>query len=664
MMFTSLTTALIAAGIAIPSLLLLYFLKLKRQQRVVPSTLLWKRAVQDMQVNAPFQKLRKNLLLFLQLLILLALLFALAGPVANFRRPVGQNVVILVDRSGSMRAVEGDGRTRLEHAKAAASAFVRGLKSGSKAMVIAFSDRAEVVCAFTGDITRIVSRIDDIEPTDGASRIGEALQLAVAYSTQTSVSAEAPEGGWVPPSDESADIELFSDGRLADAEKEFVTRGNLTFHRIGAASDNVGIVAFDVRRDIERPGIAAIFAQVENFGPAPVTTDVSLSIDGGRPRVQEVVLGASRSATTQPGRPGEMSSAQNLVFEVEQAFGGIVEIKVHRTDALEIDNVVVAPMDPPREIRILSVSDRTEVQYYMRRAFQIALEINDFTTMTTAEYESAAASKLSIDGRSAFDLIVIDKHDTDRLWPGNYIFLAGIPKIESITRGAEDVEEQVFVNWNDAHPLLRHVPLDRVVALRWQNLNLPSHAVRLIEGENSAAMAFITDPGHRYIICAFDLLETNFFKRPAMIIFLQNAVSYLAAGGLAQSGRLIRPGETVAMQVPPGASKLTIVSPAGRTDEIDVTGRQNATYARTGSRGLYRARFNDPAATLEVFAVNVLDPIESQILPADAFSMGSGQVSAADDSANLNQPLWHYAAIAALAILLFEWWIYNRRVMI
>ncbi len=70
-------TALYAGAITVPLLLLLYFLKLKRRENVVPSTLLWKRAVQDLQVNAPFQRLRRNILLLLQMLMLLGMLIAL-----------------------------------------------------------------------------------------------------------------------------------------------------------------------------------------------------------------------------------------------------------------------------------------------------------------------------------------------------------------------------------------------------------------------------------------------------------------------------------------------------------------------------------------------------------------------------------------------------------
>src|SRR4051795_11096241 len=101
-----------AAAIAVPLLLVLYFLKLRRREMAVSSTLLWKKAIQDLQVNAPFQKLRRNLLLLLQLLILLALCLALTRPVTNYTPGAGKTSVILIDRSASMAAKDTNGRTR------------------------------------------------------------------------------------------------------------------------------------------------------------------------------------------------------------------------------------------------------------------------------------------------------------------------------------------------------------------------------------------------------------------------------------------------------------------------------------------------------------------------------------------------------------------------
>ena len=131
--------AAIAAAVAIPSLLLLYFLKLRRREQPVSSTLLWRKAIQDMQVNSPFQRLRRNLLLLLQLLVLIALLLALANPVTFSRAGAGQNSVILIDHSGSMNATDLGGRSRLEEAKRQANNLVDSMGRNAKAMVIAFA---------------------------------------------------------------------------------------------------------------------------------------------------------------------------------------------------------------------------------------------------------------------------------------------------------------------------------------------------------------------------------------------------------------------------------------------------------------------------------------------------------------------------------------------
>ena len=61
------------------------FLKLKRQPLEVPSTYLWKRSIEDMHVNSLWQRLRQNLLLFLQLLLIALAMLALLGRVGRVR---------------------------------------------------------------------------------------------------------------------------------------------------------------------------------------------------------------------------------------------------------------------------------------------------------------------------------------------------------------------------------------------------------------------------------------------------------------------------------------------------------------------------------------------------------------------------------------------------
>ena len=101
------------------------FPQARRRRNGGPSTLLWLKSVQDLQVNSPFQRLRKNLLLFLQLLILAAVLLALARPILNYTPGAGPRTIILIDRSASMSADDmPHGKTRLDEAKRQADELV------------------------------------------------------------------------------------------------------------------------------------------------------------------------------------------------------------------------------------------------------------------------------------------------------------------------------------------------------------------------------------------------------------------------------------------------------------------------------------------------------------------------------------------------------------
>jgi hypothetical protein len=670
MSFLSLPGALAMAAVAVPLLLLLYFLKLRRQPRRVTSTLLWKRAVEDLQVNAPFQRLRRNLLLFLQLLILAAVLFGLAGPVANLTRRPQRSVVLLIDHSGSMKALEADGRTRLEHARDAAISFVSQLPADSRAMVISFADRATVTCSFTTDRRRLQRLISGIATTDAPSRMAEALQLAVAYSS--SLVEDSAAGVPAAALQGSADIELFSDGRVADADRQFVTRGQMRYFRVGAAADNVGIVAFDVRRDFERPGVLSVFARVENFGPTAVTADLSLSLDGrllpGSSSVRELTLGPASTPTSGPARPprpddpSQLPSGQGVVFELGHQAGGVLEVRWHRDDALAADNVVYAPIDPPRPLRVLAVCDRPPVEAFLRKFMQ-GFGVAGFEVIGNEEYEKLPEDRLVTEGRCLYDLVILDGHDTDRLPPGSYLFFNGLPRVAGISREGEVVAKPIVFGRQN-HPLLRSVNYDGIDIARWKRLQLPPHALPLLEGEDSPVMALVADPGHQYLITAFDLLDSDLFLSPSFPILLQNVLGFLCGGGLTRAAELASPGDTIHLPVPAGATRARITRPGGQTEDLDVVGRAHLTFARTQETGVYQARFDDAADSGRKVAVNLLDPNESRISPAETFAVGAEEVAAVDASVEVNQALWPHAVAAALIVLLLEWWVYNRRVMI
>lgn len=659
--FLSLTTLITAAALAIPALLLLYFLKLKRQEFKISSTLLWRKAVQDLQVNAPFQRLRKNLLLFLQLLVLAGLLFALGQPVAKFVSQTKRTIVVLVDQSGSMKTREGSG-TRLEEVKREAKTFVENLGSSDKAMVIAFSDRARVVCPFTADKRQLVRQIESVQATDGKSTLAEALQLAVAHSSKVVdiPGMTAPQAGIA-----AADIELFSDGRIEDADDQVVQRGSMRYYKVGQASDNVGIVAMDARRSYEKPEQVSVFARVENFGPASLKSDVTLLLDNRILSVKEVSLAAADPSTTQPNstrrNKAGASSAQNLAFELTHDSSGTLELRVNRDDALASDNICFAPLPPPRDVVVLGVGDRPIPQAYLSRVVSSVPGVR-LEWMTPHEYAQAGDDKLMEGGRSKFDLVIFDKVDTDKLPPGNYMFFGGVPKIDGV--GVEgEVTNEHALNWDESYPLMRYVRFEGIVIEKWRRLKLPEHATRVVEGETSTIIAFLGDPGRQFVVVAFDFLDSTAGLAVPFVMFMQNVVRTLTAGG-GDTAHMLRPGDTITCSVPRGASAAEVTRPDGEVDKMDVANRLQLVYGRTDAVGLYLIGFDDSAKTKSTYAVNLLDRVESTIAPNERFVIGSDVVTREQGVERTNQPLWPYAVMAAVGVLLIEWWIYNRRVMI
>src|SRR5436853_3413267 len=346
--FLNTLPAAIAAGIVVPSLLLLYFLKLRRREMPISSTLLWKKAIQDLQVNAPFQRLRKNLLLFLQLLLLLLLALAFARPVMNYSPGAGKLAVIAIDHSASMAAADVNGHSRIDEAKRLARELVDTMDKDSSAMIIAFDDGADIVRSFSNDRALLKQSIDSIQLTDRRSKLDTAFRLAEAkaaafYSDQLRPSGVRPE------------LWVYSDGRISDRHELALRMAELKFVKIGSdTAENVAIVALNARRNYERPTEVQVFARLANFGPNPVTAVLQLSVDG-----QVVPRGVKRDLLLIPERwtPQEREDAEKrgiiprdgVEFNLELLAAAVVSVQIKEVprDLLSADDTAHVIVPPP-----------------------------------------------------------------------------------------------------------------------------------------------------------------------------------------------------------------------------------------------------------------------------------------------------------------------------
>ncbi|MCJ7529909.1 MAG: BatA domain-containing protein, partial [Anaerolineales bacterium] len=100
------TPAAFALAALIPVIIAMYLLKLRRKVQVVSSIYLWRRMVRDLEANAPWQRLRRNLLLILELLFLTMVILALARPFAWGEGSSYQALILILDNSASMAAID------------------------------------------------------------------------------------------------------------------------------------------------------------------------------------------------------------------------------------------------------------------------------------------------------------------------------------------------------------------------------------------------------------------------------------------------------------------------------------------------------------------------------------------------------------------------------
>jgi len=662
-------TIALAAALTIPPLIALYFLKLRREVRLVPSTFLWKRAVEDLHVNAPFQRLRKSLLLLLQLLILILAALALGKPMFEKAQTSESTIILLIDQSASMAVVEEGGRTRLDLAKEQARRVVDNMSDDARAMVIAFCDRAPVISSFDTDKAALRRKIDSIEQTQSTSLLTEAVGLAEAYAQNLIIGGDQPGTDIAPESAApDASVFLFTDGRIEDAgrvapQKLDVSKVQVTL--VGARGDNAGITSMDARRDYERPEVLEVTAAVQNFGTNAIEVDAALYVDGRNVDVQSLQLDSvDPTSDAEEAPPGSIKLA--VFDEIEFEGSGVVEVVLKLDDALSADDRAWTILDPPRRTKVLYVTDEDFFLGDILRSLPLEL-----STMTPGQYERAADEAVRDGDRSLFDVVVFDRHSTARLPQGNYLFWGAVPKIDGVSAGPL-ITDQVIFNWDETHPILRYVAVETVEVGQWLQLTLPREAVSIIDGQTSPVLAYLSRDASQYLISAFSLfvrddrgnvlMNTDWTVSVDFVAFMLNTIQFLAANLAATGERGVAPGEPVTLPSPPRVTEVKIIRPDGVEDAIPTGQYQTIYYNQTRSVGVYRVEPGVPGEN--VFAVNLFNPTESNVAPAAKVTIGADGGTPQIAGIKVSKPAWPYVLLALLALLILEWVIYNQRVFV
>lgn len=675
--------AALAAAVAVPTLLILYFLKLRRRDVEVSSTLLWKRAVQDMQANAPFQKLRRNLLLLLQLLVLAAGLLAIAQPELSSRAVTGDRHVIMIDRSASMQTMDGSWKgetvSRLEQAKREALEIVDqlgeptwldsvmgGAEAGAeRATVITFDSQGGIRQPMSADKALLRAAIESIEPSDAPTRAAEAYRLAIAQAPPRTVPDRDGTLIQLPPA--VGTVHLWSDGKIGDASEvvpgpEDVVR----YSRMGVeTSANVGITGLRAERDYDNPRSLSIFVGVSNTDSTARTVDVQFIVNGSLASVRSASVPpadeAVSGARSQPGAGG-------VVFTLDRAAGAVVEVRIVPTDGgadlLENDNTGWLVVPPSKRMGVAVVS---EGDFFTTLALE-GLPFGELASLSPGEFESRG-------GAAGFDVVILDGWMPDGpLAPGNYLVLGGVPAGMGLSVSDPGGAAEI-VDWNEEHPVMRDLELGGRVTIAKAPVVEVEQGSGVVVLAESARGPMIFDAGTgstRAIVVAFDPDASSWPFDVSYVVFLAASVDALGGVTGGASSGVVNPGGTLSERLPIGARSVSLAMPDGQRMNLEPAPDGRVAFGPVPGAGVYTLSWRGPAGlTDEVdgelvsrrVAVNLLDPFESDVRSAAVLPFASGDVAAiAAGESQTPRRLWPWLLLAALGICLFEWWVYNRRV--
>ncbi len=581
-------------------IVLMYMLKQQHEEMEISSLYLWEKAMGSSEVKKPWQRLKNNILMLMQLLAAFMMIMALSGPYLTKGKMLGGNIIIAIDRSGSMNALYGE-KSRLDTAKAMAEKAVREAGSSSVFTVVSVDKGAKVEISGTGDKEAAVKAIRGIEKTGVQGSLKDDLSLIKAMYKQFP----------------SAHVLIYTDEAvpLEDMAGEIIA--------LGGKAENAGITHISYSRDGEK---YTVLVRVGNNSEAAAERELALYEENSLLGLTEIVL-----------EPGE---SRNIMFEGIDTGYKYLWAELTEEDALLEDNRAYLVLQSEESKKVLLFS---EGNIFIEKALSSieGLEVYKTDDINVSDDD--------------YDLYIFDgmmpsslpqKGSLFFINPGgnNPYFKAG----ETTAGGRAEIL---------SHGLNQHADGYSFYIGKMRDIEKPYWADALIKaGQNTAAGAGIFE-GRRIGYTAFDIHDSDFALNTAFPIFMYNMAAYLT--DMEQQGKpYYCSGETIPLDFAGGAEEAAMENPRGLKASLN-KGLLSYGYDDTRDTGIYKLSYNKGEDSGDkIFAVNF--PGEEA---ANAFKESwEGDKKPGDAGGNLLSGLNLRSLIIIFVLLLLagEWMVYIR----
>ncbi|MFO0633273.1 MAG: VWA domain-containing protein [Nannocystaceae bacterium] len=296
-----------AAGAS--AITLLYLLRMRRRQIVVPFAALWEQVTRESESRKIWRRLRRLLSWLLQLGVLLLVLAALGDPRPEVWLRDPTTVAIVIDHSASMAGPGPDGGTRLDAARVRAQQEIAAMGPADRIVLIAAGADVGVLAPLSSDPTTLAAALPELAPGFGEADMVRALALA----------EHAVAGNRDPR------ILVLTDGALDEAGGAALRRcvageghGDgtaavpCTIVAPGGNHDNLAITAFAARRYPNARDKVEVLAEVRNLGDTPAVVELEVTADGVAVAAPSSCCRGRPSARRSPtSRPHARASSRN-----------------------------------------------------------------------------------------------------------------------------------------------------------------------------------------------------------------------------------------------------------------------------------------------------------------------------------------------------------------
>lgn len=597
-------------GLTVP-LLLLYFLKVRRQRRPVPAVLLWEPALRDQQASAFLRRLQKDPLLILQLLALVALVMALARPAITISGQGTESLVLIVDVSASMQARDVF-PSRFREAQRRALALIDGMPRGGEVMVIEAGAQPKVRVPFTRDRERARKAVAALHPQDIPNRLAEALRVALALFPQS----------------RPVQIHVLTDGAVDVGEAPELRDPRIRWVAVGRRGHNVGITGLALRKAYYGVYEHQAFLSLVNFSPVSLTFPLRVSIDGRPVSEQAITL--------------DPQVKRSVIVPFTHQGGGVVRVEIGADDDLAVDNVAYGIVPPPHQLKVLLVTaGNLFLEKALRADPQVALEVK--------------APEAYQGGMAGFDVVVLDGVAPPRIGPGRFVLVNTIPGDVPLERLGV-LEQPTILDWARQHPVMRFVDLSRVAVEQAMRVRPLAAGKALLEAVGGPLIYALEEPQRKVLFVGFDLFKTDLPLRVAFPLILSNGLRWLSPVGLEGADLMVQAGAPFLLPVEHGVEEARVRDPLGEESSAPIT-RGLLSFARTERAGLYtlvtgKGEFR--------FAVNLLSEAESNTGPR-ALPEAAIAVTGSGEAYRFQREIWGTLLLVVVGLLLLEGALYWRR---